>query len=254
MTSSGDYLLKKRLLMSSSSTNLNNNSVERLSKSLSRNGKDRVTTINPNILNSKMKYLYSTKKITPGIYNNANNFPILIYNDRSATNTGFAPDFDELLNDYSISKINYFVQFLKADQYDRVFSELTTDETQKILYGLYNLRQNTSVSFKHIIDIYEGTFMSVKYFYFLYWEIKNNQSLFLEYEKDSEILNNMELLKNYIKKQEKKMSVFTDCNITVQKLNIKPEYATYINTYGLPTKLGFDPVKLQKIIDTTNPV
>ena len=239
---SSDYLSKKKSGLSSSSNSLNNNSVARLSKSLFQNGTTSVS-INTNISNSNMKYLYSTQSIDPGIYTNANNFPLLIYN------SGSSCSLDALFNDYSISRINYFLQFLKNDQYDEVFSELTTDETQKILYGLYKLKTSVSDYFGTIIDLYESIFMSVKYFYFLYGELKNNESQCLKYKEDSEILNDIEKLKEYIKQQQLNMNAITSFTIKAQKLNIKPEYAKYIELYGLPYKMIFDPVLLQEIID-----
>ena len=45
------------------------------------------------------------------------------------------------------------------------------------------------------------------------------------------------------------MNAITSFTIKAQKLNIKPEYAKYIELYGLPYKMIFDPVLLQEIID-----
>jgi len=240
---SSDHLSKKKSNLSTSSNNFYNNSVARLSKSLSQNGTNNVS-INTNMFNSNAKYLYSIQPIDNGVYTNANNFPLLIMNSGSGS-----CGLNVLLNDYSISRINYFLQFLKNDQYDEVFSELTTDETQKILYGLYKLKTSVSESFGPLIDLYESIFMSIKYFYFLYGELKNNESQCLKYKDDSEILNDIEKLKEYIKQQQLNMNAATSFTISVQKLNIKPEYVKYIELYGLPYKMIFDPVLLQEIID-----
>lgn len=240
---SSDHLSKKKSNLSTSSNNLNNNSVARLSKSLSQNGTNNVS-INTNIFNSNAKYLYSIQPIDNGVYTNANNFPLLIMNSGSGS-----CGLNVLLNDYSINKINYFLQFLKNDEYDNVFSELSTDETQKILYGLYKLKTSVSDSFGPLIDLYESIFMSIKYFYFLYSELKNNESQCLKYKEDSEILNDIEKLKEYIKQQQLNMNSITSFTIQAQKLNIKPEYLKYIQLYGLPYKMIFDPVLLQEIID-----
>lgn len=241
MSSSSDYLSRKKSNMFSSSNTLNNDSVSRLAKSFSQNGNE-VATINTNIFNSKVKYLYSTQNIDNGFYTNANNFPLLIFNSGNCGLTA-------LFNDYSINKINYYLGFLKQDEYDSVFSELTTDETQKILYGLYKLKTSVSDSFATLIDLYESIFMSIKYFYFLYTELKNNEANCLKYKEDSEILNDMKRLKEYIEEQKRNIYSSTTMNIQVAKLNIKPEYLRYIELYGMPYKLMFDPVLLQEIID-----
>jgi hypothetical protein len=91
--------------------------------------------------------------------------------------------------------------------------------------------------------------MSIKYFYFLYGELKNNETQCLKYKEDSEILNDIEKLKEYIKQQQLNMNSITSFTIQAQKLNIKPEYLKYIQLYGLPYKMIFDPVLLQEIID-----
>lgn len=239
---SSDYLSRKKHSVSTSQHILDNNSVVRLAKSLYKDGTE-ITTINTNISNTKLKYLYSVHPINTSIYTNANNFPLLIYNGQRSGS------FDALLNNYAINKINYFLDFLKNDEYNKVFSEINTEETQKILYGLYTLKTSVSDTFSTIIDLYESIFVSIKYFYFLYSELKNNEAQCLEYKEDSEILNDINKLKEYIKQQRFNMNAITTVTIQTQKLNIKPEYLKYIQLYGLPYKMIFDPVLLQEIID-----
>jgi predicted RND superfamily exporter protein len=97
--------------------------------------------------------------------------------------------------------------------------------------------------------LYESIFMSIKYFYFLYTELKNNEANCLKYKEDSEILNDMNKLKEYISKQQLNLNSITSVTIQVEKLEIKPEYVKYIKLYGVPYKLIFDPNLLQEIID-----
>lgn len=239
---SSDYVSIKKYTTTTSNNILNNNSVSRLAKSLYKDGDD-IITINTNISNSNIKYLYTVQSIKNSIYTNGNNFPILIYNNKSSIY------FEALMNDYSIHKINYFLQFVRNDEYDKVFNEINTDVTQKILYGLNKLKTSVSDSFGDIIDLYESIFMSIKYFYFLYGEVKNNEAQCLKYKKDSEILNDMEKLKEYINQQQNNMNLFTTLTVKSSKLDVKPEYLRYIELYGLPYKMIFDPILLQKIID-----
>jgi hypothetical protein len=243
---SSDYLSRKKYNISTPINTLNNNSVDRLAKSLHKDG-NYIVTINPNISNSNIKYLYSIQPSNNSIHSSGNNFPLLIYNGKNNSS------FDALLNDYSINKINYFLQFLKNDEYDKVFSEINTEETQTILYGLHKLKTSVSDTFGTLINLYESIFMSIKYFYFLYSELKSNETQCLKYKEDSEILNDINKLKEYIKQQQFNMNSVTTVAITTQKLNVKPEYLKYIQLYGIPYKMIFDPVLLQNIIDEMKP-
>jgi hypothetical protein len=243
---SSDYLSRKKYNISTAINTLNNNSVDRLAKSLHKDG-NHIVTINPNISNSNIKYLYSIQPSNNSIHSSGNNFPLLIYNGKNNSS------FDALLNDYSINKINYFLQFLKNDEYDKVFSEINTEETQTILYGLHKLKTSVSDTFGTLINLYESIFMSIKYFYFLYSELKSNETQCLKYKEDSEILNDINKLKEYIKQQQFNMNSVTTVAITTQKLNVKPEYLKYIQLYGIPYKMIFDPVLLQNIIDEMKP-
>ncbi len=134
-----------------------------------------------------------------------------------------------------------------------MFSEINTEETQTILYGLHKLKTSVSDTFGTLINLYESIFMSIKYFYFLYSELKSNETQCLKYKEDSEILNDINKLKEYIKQQQFNMNSVTTVAITTQKLNVKPEYLKYIQLYGIPYKMIFDPVLLQNIIDEMKP-
>jgi hypothetical protein len=241
-----DYLSNKKLGLTNNLDILNSNSINRITKELYQNGNNMVT-INPDIFNSNIKYLYSIENKESYYYNNPNNnsYPLLIYNSpRCGINT--------IINDYSIDKINYFLQHLKNDNYDKVFSELSTEDSQKILYGLYKLRTIVSDCFSELIDLYENMFMSIKYFYFLHGELNNNELQCNKYKNDSEILNNIDKLKEYIKQMQLNLNAVTVVKINVSKLEIKPEYLKYIQLYGIPYKTIFDPVLLQQIIDEMN--
>lgn len=240
---SSEYLSRKKFTLLSSPQELFNNSVQRITTSLNQAGSEtNLFTINPDVFNSKLKYLYSVEKLENTVYDRANTFPLLLINNSNC-------DFNIIMTDYSIDRINYYLNFLKNDQYEEVFSNLSTDETQKILFGLYKLKISVSECFTNIINLYESMFLSIKYFYFLYGEYLNNQINFNKYKDDSEILNNITKLKEYLKKMQINLNEVTVVAIKSSKLTIKPEYLKYIELYGVPYKTIFDEVLLQDIID-----
>ena len=58
------------------------------------------------------------------------------------------------------------------------------------------------------------------------------------------ILNDMDRLMAYISGLRRQMSIFPDQEIQVIKAEIKPEYLRYIQLYGVPENLAWDPEKL----------
>jgi hypothetical protein len=245
---SSEHLMKKKYRLFTSPQEIANNSVSRITTILNNTYTDSQEgisiTTNPDIFNSKVKYLYTLNKFEKPTYNNANQFPLLIHNGASNK-----CDLTNIINNYSIKQINAFLDFLKDDKYDEVLTQLSTDETQKILYGLHVLKTTTSECFTNIITIYENIFLTIKYFYFLYGELLNNQKQFDKYKADSEILNDITKLKEYINKMQLNLNSVTVVAIESAKLNIKPEYLVYIQRYGVPYKTIFDKVLLQEIID-----
>jgi hypothetical protein len=243
MYSSSEHLQQKKQNLSSSSSELYSGSVQRLAKSLSYDGKQSVN-INPDIFNNNLRYLYFVNKPdNTTVYSKANKFPLLVYNGSGSSG------FDSLLGNYSINRINELLNYLKDDDFENAFDNLGTSETQTILYGLYALKNEVGAFFHSLIDLYEKTFLSIKYFYLMYAEIKNSEDQCNKYKEDSIILNDMNKLKKYIEDAQKNIMTLTSISITGIKLNIKPEYQRYIELYGIPYKAVFDKVLLQDIID-----
>jgi hypothetical protein len=237
----GDYLTKKRFTITSTSDILTNKSTIRLSKSL-RAQNNEIISINPNLFNEDIKYIYSNETISDSIFTSGGIYPLLIYSNAGC-------NFNSLIDNYGIQKVNYYLEYLKNDKYDEVFSELTTDETQRILYSLYSFKTSVDSCFTNMIEVYENIFITIRYFYFLYAELKSNELQFNKYKEDSEILNNITKLKEYLKNMQLNMNELTAISIKAAKLEIKPEYLKYIQLYGVPYKTMFDKVLLQEIID-----
>ena len=151
MSSSSEHLQKKRFnIQNSLSNNLLNSSILRQTKTLVERGQTTVT-INPDLFNKKIKYSYSINDTNNSnqVLTQGGSFPLLLYNSTTQCSI------ENISDEYGISKINSFLEYLQNDEYDKVFSVLTTDETQKILYDLYddflNLEINEQIKILMII-------------------------------------------------------------------------------------------------------
>ncbi len=243
MYSSSEHLQQKKRNLSSTTSELYSNSVQRLAKTLSYNGTETIA-INPDVFNDNSRYIYFINKPSNNtVYSNANKFPLLIYNGSGSC------AFDSLLNNSSVNKIHTLLLYMKNDDFSSAFENLGTAETQEILYGLYSLKQSISGCFSGLIDLYENAFLTIKFFSFLYGDMKGIEATCNKYKTDSEILNDRVQLKAWIEQLQLNMNVITSVSIQAAKLNIKPEYQKYIDLYGLPYKSVFDKVLLQDIID-----
>jgi hypothetical protein len=243
---SSDHLHQKKYNIQNSQTNsLLNSSIMRQTKTLVEQD-NIVVTINPQLFNSKIKYYYTVNNsdVNNKVLTHGGKFPLLLYNSSNQCSI------ENLKNQYSISKINLFLGFLQNDEYDKVFNELTVDETQKILYDLYDTKRKVGQCYHGLINMYEKMFKSIRYFYFLEGELRNQQNNCEKYKEDSIILNDMSKLKEYIKQLQSSINDATDMSIQAETLTVKPEYIKYIQLYGVPYKAMFDPVLLQEIKDS----
>ena len=66
-----------------------------------------------------------------------------------------------------------------------------------------------------------------------------------KYKKDSEILNNRQKLKSYLKSI--KSYSIEGTSIAVAPISLKREYEIYHEQYGIPNKLIYDPILLENI-------
>lgn len=242
---SSEHLSKKRFNITNNQSNtLLNNSVIKQTKTLIDNGKETVT-INPDLFNSKIKYYYTqTTQDSNALNTTGGSFPLLLYNSSGACSIA------NLSNIYSISKINLFLDYLKNDEYDKVFDVLTTDDTQEILYNLYNTKQNVDECYHEVLNIYEKIFKSIRLFYFLYIDLQGQGTNCDKFKEDSIILNDIEKLKKYLAELQFNLNQLTVVSIKAENLAIKEEYIKYIQLYGVPYKSMFDEVLLQEIKDS----
>lgn len=239
---SSEHLLQKKFNITNNTSNyILNDPIILETKKIIDNQKETVS-INSKLYNSKIKNFYTKQTIkNNAIYTNGLTFPLMLYNSR------YGCDLIHLKNIYSISKINLYLEYLQNDEYEKVYNVLTTEETQEILYNLYYTKQNIDVCYHNLLNTYEEIFRSIRLFYFIYTDINSKTLNCDKFQEDSEILNNITRLKEYLNELKIDIHNFINMSIKADSLNIKDEYKEYINLYGVPYKCMFDEILLQEI-------
>lgn len=242
------YLMRKRFNNTKSNANIINSSIKKIIKDVYASGVDGVKKsliINPNIYNNNIQSLYYTSKINGTSLLNLSSNTLFV-----DPLFGSCTVFEYLKQFYGIIQIEKYIGLIKDDNYDDVFKELNIELIQKIRYDLVLLKNSfISDTGPSIIDLYDNMFLSIVEFYYMYIEIENKNTLFEKYKNDSDILNNKQKLNDFLNESKTKLNTIAKIAVDAPKAVIKPEYLEYFKLYGLPNELGFDPFKLQEIIE-----
>jgi len=83
------------------------------------------------------------------------------------------------------------------------------------------------------------------------FNLSHNTNLILKLQNSHDILNDMNLLKEYLNKKNN-VSLFPHTEVTIAPASLKPEYQIYIDLYGFPEGAIFNTSLLGKIINDYN--
>jgi hypothetical protein len=147
-----------------------------------------------------------------------------------------------LLNfNQNLLDLNSSTDILNLDTYNHIKVDLET----------YKRSLDSSCCFIQIIDVFQkilnNLYQSQNVKSQLLNEIENSK----QYKNSHDILNSNTKLQEYINELSKNMYL-TNITVTSAYANLKPKYSIYINLYGLPDNLNFDPSKLTSIINAIN--
>jgi hypothetical protein len=146
-----------------------------------------------------------------------------------------------LLVEFSQGEFEHVASKLSMDYYNSISEMLLEIKMDPIKYPEYELvRATLSKSF---IGLFQA-----RNLYLEYLEQKNVAEAL---KSKAEILDNIELLKEYIQNnmnQNTMADIFPPANITTLPVIIKPEYLEYIRLYGFPENALFDTDKLADIL------
>lgn len=192
-----------------------------------------------------------TRKIIYNIYLKKNNALEIYYTLLQINNKkieAFCSYYNELIKNETITNINTYLQTFIENKDNLVIS---FDSYNKINVDIINLLQETPIDscMYDIIINYKGILKVL-------WEYNNNASLmkglitqFEEFKEDSNILNNITLLNEYLEKLKRQYTgIFQEFIVEdIIAATIKPLYSKYHELYGIPHCLDYDPEKLAYI-------
>ena len=158
--------------------------------------------------------------------------------------------YNKLFESNAITKINEYISLFIStiNTYTNDYIPIDVYDTLKInllsLEELFN--NNTDCCFYNIISIYKNILLVVKNSF----DNKNlTHSTLLNSEawkNDSIILHDATKLQEYINELKKQMYL-TSMTVKSTYATLKPNYSIYIQLYGVPDNLEFDPHKLSSI-------
>lgn len=83
------------------------------------------------------------------------------------------------------------------------------------------------------------------------FNLSHNSNLIIKFQTSHDILNDMNLLKEYLNKKNN-VSIFPHTEVTIAPASLKPEYQIYIDLYGFPSGAIFNTTLLGQIISDYN--
>jgi hypothetical protein len=145
-------------------------------------------------------------------------------------------------------QINTLIQNYTDPVNQNLQFQIDIDTFNDVKLQLYNFKKITDSTccFYNIIDIY----MNIWNLLNLLFKAKNDffslQESSQQWQNDSHILHNTDLLNEYINEMNNKI-FFTNINVLCVDAIIKPRYKLYHELYGFPENFNYDPELLQKI-------
>jgi septation ring formation regulator EzrA len=159
--------------------------------------------------------------------------------------------YNALFSSSIITKINNYVSTYIETIHQDTDTYIPIDIFHNLNIELISLENlfvsDPSCCFFNIIDIYRNMIKIVKTAYDNKNLAKSTLKTSESWKNDSEILNDRDKLNEYIQNLSKNMFV-TSVDVNSVYANLKPQYQTYIQLYGLPENLDFDIDKLSSIL------
>ena len=167
------------------------------------------------------------------------------------------------LYDIVLTSLNSYLNYFR----DASFNDLTTLFTEEVYTSLATLivtKFGRELNYDKILS-YEAVYDSGLFTHYqensykildglkraieLYGENRNQKKTILSLNEKEKILENIELLKEYLKKKAMTMtSLAVSTTLTFDKIMIKPQYELYFKRHGPPQEGVFDSEKLAVII------
>lgn len=178
--------------------------------------------------------------------------PMFSYSTRNMV-SGDGNIYCDLVLSQCFKNINTILKSYASGDFSYVIQNLNINDYNTLAVGLYKLQNLNYPCYEQIRKTLTYTLEGLQQCVIQTQLLQNLQQQIITYKEGYEILHNNALLKEYIEQIRKSMQAFPSMAVTAQLLDVRPEYLEYINLYGLPENLIFDPDKLAEIIAGTNP-
>ena len=185
------------------------------------------------------------------MYANSRPKPMFTYNN--GMSGGGENIYCDLVSTQCFKNINTILQSYASGNFSYVIQNLNINDYNTLAVGLYKLQNLNYPCYEQIRKTLTYTLEGLQQCVFQAQLLQQLQQQIIIYKEGYEILHDNTLLREYIEQLRKSMQAFPNMSVTVDLLNIRPEYLEYINLYGLPENLIFDPDKLAEIIAGANP-
>lgn len=159
--------------------------------------------------------------------------------------------YNNLIKDNSIIQVNTYLSNFIETINENTNTYINLDTYNSINIALNNLKMSidSSSCFYNIINTYMSIWKILEVSFNKKQELFNLEQSSETWKQDSIILNNIKLLKEYMRELEQR-TIFTEINVTTIPVLIKPQYSIYHELYGVPNNLHYDPLLLNNIINS----
>jgi len=157
--------------------------------------------------------------------------------------------FNKLFKDNTIVQINTFLTNYNDNINVNTQTRIDLDTYNNYNVNLEKLKKSMDPTccFYDILNTYEDIWKTLWASYNQKYDYYDLVAKSGQWQDDSKILHNADLLNEYIQKLKSNHKVLDDLTVTSMKATVKPRYARYFEMYGIPENLEFDPEKLLQI-------
>jgi len=155
--------------------------------------------------------------------------------------------FSSILNELSDIMIYH-----KNAEYEKIKTELTTEKIEKISREISKKRKIIASDIENILlDYINNSFISIQQNLFLHNEYISALTKIESMKEKVDTLQDINKLKEYINNLNfsSTIDIFPNQSATITLATIKPQYEIYIQRYGVPTNLLWDPILLGDILE-----
>lgn len=188
-----------------------------------------------------------------------NNFDINGKSYRANGGTGIGKYKEVPTNNYkklfekTICYLSEYLNYFSCSDFDTLIKKL--DKTQISILGkkIYNLQKDiknsTESKFKEKLRLFlKKVLIALQNGIFIYNKLKTCEKSVETLKERTKILDDMDLLREYIQELNSSFDILGGVNITASKATIKEEYQIYIDRHGFPCNGIFDPDLMNNIM------